>query len=64
MFDSFKIQNVSNFYFEERAAKFLIFLKGHYFEYWRVLIDFYRLFKKFSQTWAKIQQLLKIDRLL
>ena len=50
MFDSFKIQNVSNFYFEERAAKFLIFLKGHYFEYWRVLIDFYRLFKKFSQT--------------
>ena len=35
MFDSFKIQNVSNFYFEERATKkqiFEIFLKSRYFE--------------------------------
>ena len=35
MFDSFKVQNVSNFYFEEKAAKkthkFLIFLKDRYF---------------------------------
>ena len=64
-FDSFKIQNVSNFYFEEEPPKTHVFNSFtrplfrngwlHWYERWRVLRDFCRLFKNCSSvTFPKI----------